>query len=249
MDLRKLEKKVVTIVKKAGKLYHNKSFFEVVERHKYEKDDVTSNDIRTQDFLRNKLLKLLPDSCFIGEEGSELNDNNYIWIIDPIDGTQNYKKGLPLYGTQIALQYKNKTILSVLYFPELREMYVANENGATLNNKPIKVSDKTDIEWSIALVGNYAAYSEIEKKYKIQEKLVSNFKTVRILGCSALNYSLCASGKIEAVVVFGNTIWDLAPGRFLVEKSGGVVYSNENLNLHIAGNLKLVSKIKKLLGV
>ena len=249
MDLKKVEKKVANIVKMASKLYHNKSFFEVVEKHKYEKDDVTNNDIKTQDFLRNKLLKLIPDSCFIGEEGSEINNNSYVWIIDPIDGTQNYKKGLPLYGTQVALQHDNKTVLSVIYFPELKELYFASENGATLNGKQIKVSDRTDIGWSIALVGNYAAYSEIEKKYKIQEKLVSSFKTVRILGCSALNYALCASGKIESVVVFGNTIWDLVPGRFLVEKSGGVVYTNENLNLHIAGNVELVNKIKKLLGV
>jgi myo-inositol-1(or 4)-monophosphatase len=249
MNIKHLEKQVVSIVRKASKLYHNKEFFEVVEKHKYEKDDVTSNDIKTQEFLKSKLLKLIPGSCFIGEEGSEITDNSYVWIVDPIDGTQNYKKGLMFYATQLALQYNGNTILSVMYFPVTKQMYVATESGSKINGKPIKVSSMTDIAWSLSLMGNYAAYAEVEKKYKIQHKLVSNFKSVRLLGCAALNYALCAVGKVEAVVVFGNTVWDLEPGKYLVEKAGGVVYTNADINLHIAGNPKIVENIKKLLGV
>ena len=249
MNINQLKNQVVKIVKQASKLYHNKSFFEVVEKHKYEKDDVTSNDIKTQEYLKSKLLKLLPGSSFIGEEGSAITDNSYVWIVDPIDGTQNYKKGLLFYATQLALQFNGETILSVMYFPPTKQLYVATSDGATLNGKPITVSKQTDIAWSLSLVGNYAAYAEMEKKYKIQHKLVSSFKSVRLLGCAALNYALCAVGKVEAVVVFGNTIWDLEPGKYLVEKAGGVVYTNKDINLHIAGNSGIVENIKKLLGV
>lgn len=251
MNLDRLTKQVVRIVKNASKLYHNQKFFEVVERHKYERDDVTNNDILTQAYLEKKLLKLIPNSSFVGEEGSSGSeeDDGYVWIIDPIDGTQNYKKGIPLYGTQLALQYNRKTILSVIYFPVNRQMYVATPSGSTLNGQPIKVSSETDLKWSSACICNYRWYIEIEDKYKIEHKLVSTLKTVRLLGCSALNYSLCACGKMELVIVFGNTIWDLYPGKYLIEQAGGMVYSNNDLSLHIAGSIDMVEKVRKLLGV
>ncbi len=251
MDYNKLAKKVAKIVKRASKIYYKQDFFEMEECHKYEKDDVTNNDVATQNYLQYKLLHLIPNSGFIGEEGCSTNvsDNGYVWIIDPIDGTQNYKKGIPLYGTQLALQYNGKTVISVIYFPAQKQMYIATPTKATLNGKPIYVSDEKDLKWSGACVCNYRGYIDIEDKFKIQHTLVSTLKTVRILGCSALNYALCACGKMELVVVFGDTVWDLYPGKFLIEQAGGKVYTNEQLQLHIAGSVEMVNKIIKLLGV
>lgn len=249
MDLKKIEKQVIRLVKKASSIYYKKEFFEVEEKHKHEKDDVTNNDIATQNYIKSKLLKLIPGSCFIGEEGSELTDNNYVWILDPIDGTQNYKKSIPLYGTQLALQYNRKTIFSVLYFPAYNDMFVANEFGSTLNGKPIGVSHNTKINWSVVLIGNFAEYVDMDKQTEIQFKLMHNFKSIRILGCAAYNYSLCSCGKMDAVVIFGNTIWDLAPGQFLVKQAGGTTYTNKKMCLHISGNAELVKEIKKLLEV
>ena len=124
MDYNKLAKKVAKIVKRASKIYYKQDFFEMEECHKYEKDDVTNNDVATQNYLQYKLLHLIPNSGFIGEEGcsSNVSYNGYVWIIDPIDGTQNYKKDIPLYGTQLALQYNGETVISVIYFPAQKQM-------------------------------------------------------------------------------------------------------------------------------
>lgn len=249
MNLEKIEKQVVKIIKQASKMYYKQEFFEVEEKHKYENDDVTNNDIATQNFIKEKLLKLIEGSCFIGEEGSEINDNKYVWILDPIDGTQNYKKSVPPYGTQLVLQLNRKTIFSVIYLPCYNELYVANEKGATLNGKPIMVANNFELNKSVVLMGNFASYVDIEKQTEIQFKLMNNFKSIRIFGSVAFNYSLCATGKMDAVVIFGNTIWDLAPGQFLIEKAGGTTYENKKLCLHISGNAEIVKNIKKLLRV
>ena len=97
MDYNKLAKKVAKIAKRASKIYYKQDFFEMEERHKYEKDDVTNNDVATQNYLQYKLSQLIPNSGFIGEEGcsSNVSDNGYVWIIDPIDGTSCVAGGRP----------------------------------------------------------------------------------------------------------------------------------------------------------
>lgn len=249
MNLEKIEKKVISLIKKSSKIYYKQEFFEVEDKHKHENDDVTNNDIATQNYIKANLLKLIPGSCFIGEEGSEVNDNKYVWILDPIDGTQNYKHAIPIYGTQLVLQVNRKSVFSVIYLPAFNDLFVANKKGAFLNGKPISVSHNTNFEHSLVLLGNFAPYVDLKTQTEIQFKLMKTFKSIRVLGSAAYNYSLCACGKMEALVVFGNTVWDLEPGQFLVEKAGGVTYSNKNYNLHITGNKELVEKIKELLEV
>lgn len=248
MDLQKIEKQIVKIVKRASKIYFGKEFFEVEEKHKYPKDDVTNNDINTQEYIRKALLKLIPNSCFIGEEGSELTNNEYCWILDPIDGTRNYKKSVPLYATQLALQKNKKTIFSVIYFPEFKELYVANEKGVTFNGKPISVSKVTQLDWSVACLSNITDITS-KKQAEIQVKLMQHLRSVRLFGCMAYNFAIVGRGKMDGLVVFGNTPWDFEPGKFLVKQSGGVVYHNAKCDMYVAGNKDFVEKVKELLEV
>lgn len=248
MDLQKIEKKIIKLVKRASKIYYGKDFIEIEERHKHPKDDVTNNDIKTQEYIRTGLVKLIPNSSFIGEEGNELTDNDYCWILDPIDGTRNYKKSVPLYGTQLALQYKKETILSVAYFPEMKELYVANEQGVTLNGKPIALSTITQLDWSVVCLSNITDITS-QKQLDIQVKLMRYLRSVRLFGCMAYNFAVVARGKMDALVMFGNTPWDFEPGKFLIEKCGGVVYYNKKYDMYIAGNKELVKNIKEVLEV
>lgn len=248
MDLQKIEKKIIKLIKRASKIYYGKDFVEIEERHKHPKDDVTNNDINTQEFIRAGLLKLIPGSCFIGEEGCNLTDNDYCWILDPIDGTRNYKKSVPLYGTQLALQYKKETILSVMYFPTIKELYVANKNGVSLNGKPIALSSIKQIDWSVVCLSNISDITS-KKQAEVQVKLMQFLRSVRLFGCMAYNFAIVARGKMDALVVFGNTPWDFEPGKFLIEQCGGVVYYNKKYNMYIGGNKDLVDSIKEVLGV
>ena len=249
MDLQKIEKQIVKIVKRASKIYFGKEFYEVEEKHKHPKDDVTNNDIKTQSYIRSALLKLIPNSCFIGEEGdNKETDNEYRWILDPIDGTRNYKKSIPLYATQLALQKNNETIFSVIYFPEFNELYVANQKGATFNGKPIQVTTTEELDWAVTCLSNISSVSS-KKQAEFQVKLMQNLRSVRLFGCMAYNFAIVGRGKMDALVVFGNTLWDFEPGMFLVKQCGGEIYYNKKYDMSIAATSKLVGEIKNLLEV
>ena len=249
MNLIKIEKKVKQIIKRASKIYYHKKFFELYEKHKFEKDDVTNNDVATQNYIKAKLLKLIPGSSFIGEEGSQITDHKYVWILDPIDGTQNYKRGLANYGTQLALQYDGSTVLSVIYFPVFKEMYVANSNGATLNGRPITVSKTTAVDWAVIAVNNYIRFFRTEKHKQLVYYMLDDAKSLRVTGCRALDFCTCAKGGFDALVVVGTTLWDFIPGQYLLQQAGGFNYVNKDLNLYISGNKEIVENLKRILEV
>ncbi len=108
--MKKLFNKILKIVKHSTKIYYNRSYYEREDKHKFNNDDVTNRDINTQKYLQMQFLKLLPNSTFIGEEGVINKLGEYTWIVDPIDGTFNYKHDVKIYGTQVALLKNEQTL-------------------------------------------------------------------------------------------------------------------------------------------
>ena len=113
-------------------------------RHKKSGEPVTSGDIHVEEYVISSLKKLLPDSGFNSEERGQVNiDAEYIWILDPIDGTKYYAKDLPLYSVSLALEQNKRPLIGVVYCPEFNRMYFASTGGgATINDKPIHCSDE-----------------------------------------------------------------------------------------------------------
>ena len=105
--------------------------------------------------LVEQLSALLPGAGFIAEEGSgSLTDEEYCWVIDPLDGTNNYSQGLPVFTVSIGLQYREETILGVVYAPYLGELYTAiRDRGARYNGKVIRVAEKQDLAHSVLGTG------------------------------------------------------------------------------------------------
>ena len=134
-------------------------------------------------------------------------DPNYLWIIDPIDGTINYSRGIPFWGISIALHFNKKPLLSVVYLPRLEEMFTAIlDRGAFLNGKVIHVSDVTNASQAIVSNGDFNV-GHIEKINKQNlnnfEIQANHFQRVKCLGSAVVEGCFVASGRLDLFVKIG----------------------------------------------
>ena len=180
--------------------------------------DIEANKVIIKTIKRN-----FPAHSILSEEsGFEDNGSDYKWVIDPLDGTHNFLRGIPIFGTSIALEYKDEVILGVLQFPILNIIAIAEKNkGAFLNGKRIKISDKKSIEHAFVLIE--FSYANRKEKTKFLEKLIHKTIDVRNFGCAIYNLLLIACGKSDSYVILSTNEWDVAAGFLLVEEAGGKI--------------------------
>lgn len=209
-------------------------------------DDLENNRI-IEDYLRSQT----PEVAIYSEEGERDLESELVWVVDPIDGTSNYRVGIPMFATQLCLLSKGEPIISVIQAPMLGLNFSARKGeGAYLNDKKITVSETPEI--NRAMVGFNKGSNNIDMgKYTIQ--LGSVVRTVRNYGAAGLDLSYVASGKLDAFVNSGSGLYDYAPGVLLVREAGGVAvnfdgndWTLEDKTL-VATNQKLVSPILKFL--
>jgi len=145
------------------------------------------------------------------------------WIIDPLDGTTNFARKLPLFAVSIALLQDQEVVLGVIFNPMTEECFYAERGkGAYLNGQPIRVSPKTDPA-STVLFLNYGRHTDDQKRYALLvDRFISNY-SLRRFGTTALELSYLARGYAEGFICSGDEIWDYAAGIVLVEEAGGKV--------------------------
>lgn len=203
------------IVRQAGMLLMS-SFGKPLERA-YKKDGavVTQADQITEQFLIRELSVILPEAAFYAEESGVLGEHDYCWVIDALDGTNNFVHGLPYFCISVALTYKDRPIVGVVYQPLLDEyFYAESEKGASLNGSAIRVSAKKGADRLFIV-----ADPRIESVYHAYGKKHS----IRYFGASALDLAYYAAGRIDAVLIEKTAWWDIAAGILLVEQAGGYV--------------------------
>ena len=226
-----------------------------VEVKSHTNDVVTQADIEVNKLIVNKIMEVFPDHGTISEElGYQGADREYVWIIDPIDGTLNFKTGIPLFAVLIALQHKGVTILSCVYFPILDQCYVAwLNNGATLNGKPIQCSSTSDLANSLGL--SYATLDEA--RVRLTEDLFTRHGESEIkiasMGATAVNMAYVADGKRDWLFNGDNGgIWDYEPPVLLLREAGCLVTTLDGKHWEhgkgnfIAANPKLHAELLKL---
>ena len=217
-----LSRQVCEIARRAGAMMRD-GFSKVSD--KGSKDNhVTDADVAVQEFLRSSLSEILPEAKFVGEEGdfSEAKDG-LRWIVDPIDGTTNFIRHLPLSVTSIALA-ESELLLGVVYNPFTDEMYCAEKGrGATLNGVPIHVSSRS-LASSIYCT-SWGAYDKrgSAPAFSISQRMYAECEDIRRLGSAA--YELCklAEGRVD---IFFEPIlypWDHAAASVIVTEAGGTV--------------------------
>jgi myo-inositol-1(or 4)-monophosphatase len=187
---------------------------------------VTEADHASETAIINIIKNKFPDHQILAEETGEIiQDSNYKWIIDPIDGTINFAHGIPLCCVVIALEKEGELVMSVVYAPLLNEMYFAERGlGATMNDKKISVSNETSVLTSCLVTGfPYTYINNANGPLEVFGRLVRKGIPVRRLGSAAIDLCWVASGKFDGFYEHKLEAWDSAAGSLIVEEAGGRV--------------------------
>ncbi|MEC9490178.1 MAG: inositol monophosphatase family protein [Halanaerobiales bacterium] len=215
-------------------------------------DLVTEIDLLSEDMIRAKIEKYYPDHNIMGEE-SDYSDKNskYTWVIDPLDGTNNYASGYPIYCVSIALKYEEEVVMGIIYIPELDEIYSAIKGkGAYKSGTVINISQKTAL--NSVLIATGFPYDKKESKMDNLvpfNKILKEIRGIRRSGSAAFDIVSVASGRIDAFWEFKLKEWDYAAGELLVKEAGGEVYKTEieGEPLFIAGSKKIVAQLREVI--
>ena len=218
----------IEAAKSAGKILMEKRGH--VNSIKIKKDStlVTEVDIACEEKIRGIIEKKYPGHGFLGEEEGISNKNaDYIWIIDPLDGTHNYIYGLPLFGVSIALAYKKEIIAGVVFFPVLNQLFTAEKGkGSFVNGKRLKVSDKSLSE-SLVSISSKCFQNSSEKAQRVCKEILKKAFEIRITGCASYSLINIATNIFGVWLSSSAKIWDAAAGKVIVEEAGGFVTNFE----------------------
>ena len=191
------------------------------------KDFVTNSDKKTEKVLINELTKNKKKYSILSEEIGFIknDDNDYIWVIDPIDGTTNFLHGIPHFCISIGLKFKDQIISGIIFDPIKNEIFYAEKNqGAFFNNHRIRVSKRKNLDECLFATN--------------KNGLSSADLNARIFGSAALDLAYVASGRIDGYFQNGLNLWDIAAGTLIVKEAGGII---NNYDLEKTSNIKLVA--------
>ncbi len=230
--------------------------------HKSDNSPVTQADIDIQEKIISDIIKRFPEHGIIAEEDdirqiNQNQDTDLFWIIDPIDGTRNFARNIPIFCCSIALLYKGSPIIAAIYEPNINWLFTATSlHQSELNRQKIHVNDSSFSSRTVL------AYS-VDTCKPIPKKLTAIFNecVLRNFGSAALHLAMTATGMIDGVMNFSGKLWDIAAGALIISQAGGQIapvndsdesiwpidtknYNNEAIEL-CAGNDKIVKFIRK----
>ncbi len=189
-------------------------------------DLVSYVDKTAEEHLVANLAELIPDAGFTTEEDT-MNSKGAVfnWIIDPLDGTTNFIHGVPTYSISIALYENDLPVLGVVYEINRGEMFYTYKGGnAFLNNKVIRVSDRSEL--AISLLATGFPYYNFEKQTQymtLLSEMMRKTQGVRRIGSAAVDLAYVACGRFDAFFEYNLNSWDVAAGAYLVQQAGGHV--------------------------
>ena len=225
---------------------------------KGQNDFVTMADIKAQEIIHYELSKARENYGFLMEEGNNknnINDNEFTWIIDPIDGTLNFMNGIPYFGISIALNQKDKLIAGLVYDPVHNDFYWAEEGtGAYLNDQRLRVTNKSSLDKSVIALGiPFLGRGDHKQHIRSQEAVMSKVAGLRRFGAASLDLAYVAAGKVDGFWEYGLSPWDVAAGIILVKEAGGLALGIDNIenplltgNI-VAGNVNIVKELQNIL--
>lgn len=219
---------------------------------------VTDVDQASEQAIVETLLKAYPDHAILGEESgpsANLNDDSeYVWIIDPIDGTTNFLHGYPNFCISIALQQRGVVTQAVIYDPVRNDLFTASKGGGSyLNDKRIRVRNPDRINKALIGSGHGAEPRDLAEYLRMYEVMAPRCHGIRASGSAALELANVAAGRIDGFFEKGLKIWDIAAGALLVREAGGIVgaFSGESADLNqgdiMAGGPKVFAGMVSLL--
>lgn len=215
---------------------------------KYSAQDlVTEVDKGSEKLIRNLIMTHFPNHSILGEEGvepgpeasakalQEMSDEEYLWIVDPIDGTTNFVHGFPFFSVSIALAHKGEVIVGVVYDPSRDELFVAEKGkGAYMHGKKTEVSAEGTLLTSLIATGFPADRDgALPINLKGVQALSPKVRNIRVAGSAALHLAYVAAGRLSGFWEIGLNAWDIAAGALLITESGGRVTDTEGNPYHL----------------
>ncbi|QKK03225.1 MAG: inositol monophosphatase [Pseudomonadota bacterium] len=195
-----------------------------VER-KARHDYVCEVDRACEQVIRDYIFRHHRDHAILGEEGGQSGQSDHVWIVDPIDGTSNYLRGIPHFAISIALQIRGRIEAGVVYDPLREEMFTASRGqGAFLNSQRVRVSGRKELSSAVVATAFPFRKRRLLAAYQgMFGAIFDKVEDIRRAGTASLDLAYVACGRLDAYWELGLKPWDLAAGALLVQEAGGVV--------------------------
>jgi myo-inositol-1(or 4)-monophosphatase len=193
-------------------------------RSKSRNDFVTEIDQLAERDIIETIRRSHPDHGFLGEESGRSGGDEFLWIIDPLDGTTNFLHGFPTFAVSLACQYRGRLEHGVVYDPMRQELFTTSRgDGAQLDGKRIRVSKQTELEG--ALIGTGFPYRAnarwIDEYLAMLKAVMQQTAGIRRPGAASLDLAYVAAGRIDGFWEIGLNAWDTAAGTLLITEAGG----------------------------
>ncbi len=188
---------------------------------------VTSIDKKSQEIVYEVMIKNFPDHVLLGEEESEYNEKktkDWMWIVDPIDGTTNYVNKLSIFAISIAILFKGTPVASSITIPSIKNkktiMYAIKDQGTWINNKKININHSFDVPKKGILS---VTPKWLKNKFTLSDKLIGNLGEIRNIGSTCYELFLVANNQMQYAISGYAHTWDFAAGILLIKEAGGSV--------------------------
>lgn len=219
---------------------------------KSDRDIASDVDYAVENELRDWLARETPDIGFLGEENGDTTHRDTLWVLDPIDGTANFVRGVPVFAVSLALVEDGQPILGLISLPVMDQHYTATQHGgAYCNDELIHSRPTASLADAMISLGDYAVGDHATEKnadrIRITSRLAERIERVRMVGSAATDLAWVAHGKLDATVILANKPWDTAAGSLLVREAGALVVDREG-NPHSLASTSTVALSPALFG-
>jgi len=211
-------------------------------------DFVSNSDKNVETIIINELEKARPNYSILSEEIGEIKKNEeFKWVVDPIDGTANFLHGIPHFAISIGLEQNNEIISGIIFDPIKDEMFVAEKgNGSYLNNQRMRVAARSELEDCVIFTGG-PKYQARDGDLALEEYKKFSSKVhipIRKMGCAALDMAYVAAGRSDGFYHRHLNYWDIAAGIIIVKEAGGFVTDFEGNNKYVENKTILAANSK-----
>lgn len=216
-------------------------------------DVVTEADKASEDIIINAIHTTYPTHSILSEESgaSSGEDSDWLWVIDPLDGTTNFSQGLPIFNVSIGLRYKGETVAGVVYAPYLDELFYAEKGGgAWFNGEQIHCAHKSELSTMVVATGTpYDRDVNPDNNLENLARVCLRVRAMRFEGSAALDLSYTAAGIFDAYWELNIKPWDIEAGALILREAGGDLVSlREDRNVSVlAGSRETIGALRPLI--
>jgi myo-inositol-1(or 4)-monophosphatase len=214
---------------------------------KGDRDMVTDVDLAVEDAVRDFLSRETPEIGILGEERGRTGstDDALWWALDPVDGTANLARGIPLCAVSLALIKGRNSVLAAIDLPFLGVDYTAAAGrGAFMGDERIYASETRELSEAVISIGDFAVGADADVKNRVRIALLTllggQAQRIRMIGTAAIDLAWVAQGKLDASIILANEPWDTMAGVLLVREAGGMVLDQDD-TAHTAGSTATIA--------